>query len=120
MKTKLFLLTVIFAALIVACNQPKKNKEKEPEANSVQKEETAEPVSVKGKIINQETGEAISMAMVIVKGTTTGTLSGPDGGFMIQAPAGAKKLVFSADGFEALEADIDSKNEMAVKLSPKK
>lgn len=120
MKTKLFLLTVFFAAFIVACNQPKKNNEKEPEATAVQKEETAEPVSVKGKIVNQETGEAISMAVIIIKGTTTATVTGPDGGFMIQVPAGAKKLVFSANGFEALEADIDSNNEMTLKLKPKK
>lgn len=120
MKTKLILLIVLIAALFAACNQSKKTNEKEPEATEVQEQKPAEPVSVKGKITNQETGDAISMAIVIVKGTTTGTMSGPNGDFALQAPAGAKKLVISADGFEAFEADINSKEDMEVKLSPKK
>ena len=119
MKTKLFLLTVIFAVFVVACNQPKKTNEKEPETITTEQEEVAEPVSVKGKIVNKETGDGIGMAMIFVKGTTTGTISGADGQFMITAPAGAKKLAFSADGFEPIEVEIANEKKMEVKLVPK-
>ena len=120
MKTKLILLIVLVAVLFVGCNQSKKTNEKEPEATENQQEKTAEPVIAKGTIINQETGDGISMAIVMVKGTTTGTMSGSDGRFTIQAPEGAKKLVISADGFEAFEAEINNKEDMEVKLKPKK
>ena len=120
MKPKLILLIVLVVVLFVACNQSKKTNEKEPEATEAQQEKPAEPVTVKGTITNQETGDGIGMAIVIVKGTTTGTMSGPNGEFMIHAPAGAKKLVISADGFEAFEADINSKEDIEVKLTPKK
>lgn len=119
MKSKLFLLTMIFAAFIVACNQPKKANEKEPETQMVKQEESTEPMTAKGKIVNSDTGDGVGMVIIIVKGTTTGTMSGPNGEFVIQAPAGAKKLVFSAKGFESLEVDIDGEKEMEVKLTPK-
>lgn len=120
MRTKRILLILLFAAFVIACNQSKRTKEKEPEAVATQKEEVAKPGLVKGKVVNLETGKGVSMAIIIVKGTTTGTMSGPSGDFMIQVPAGAKKLVFSADGFETFEADIVGKNEIEVKLSKKK
>lgn len=119
MKTKLFLFILLASIFVAACNQPKKTNEKESDTNVIQ-EEAIEPVTVKGKIVNNESGDGVSMVMIIVKGTTTGTMSGPGGEFMIQAPSGAKKLVFSANGFEAFEADIDSEKEMEVKLIPKK
>jgi hypothetical protein len=120
MKTKLSLFLFLASIFIAACNQPKKVNEKESEAIEVHKEEATEPVTIKGKIVNKESGDGVSMTMIIVKGTTTGTMSGPNGEFMIQAPVGAKKLVFSANGFETFEADIDSEKEMEVKLIPKK
>lgn len=120
MKTKRFLTVLLFAALIIACNQSKKTKDIEHEGIAPQKEEVAKPVMVKGKVVNQETGESVSMAIIIVKGTTTGTMSGPNGDFMIQAPVDAKKLVCSSNGFETFEADIVGKKEIEVKLSKKK
>ncbi len=120
MKTKLFFLMFLAAIFVVACNSSKKTDAKEAVSTEVQQEEPAEPISAKGKIVNNETGEAVGMVIIIVKGTTTGTMSGPNGEFSIEAPAGAKKLVFSADGFESQEIDIDGENEMEVKLLPKK
>ena len=121
MKTKFFLLTVIFAAFIVACNQPKKSNEKEPEAVSeeAQKPEGLKPVVVKGVVLNDENDEPIGMAMVFVAGTRAGTMTGPDGKFQIEAPAGAKQLAFSVQGFEGKKVDINAENEMVVKLKPK-
>ena len=121
MKTKLFFFTVLIASVFVACNQSKQNKEKEPEVKSeeVQKTEQSKPVIAKGVLLNAENDEPISMAMVMVAGTTTGTLTSTDGKFQIEAPAGAKQIVFSAQGFESQKVDIDAENEMNVKLKPK-
>jgi len=120
MKTIRILLILLLAAFVIACNQSKSTKEIETKAVATQKEEVGKPVLVKGKVVDLETGKGVSMAFIIVKGTTIGTMSGPNGDFVIQAPAGAKKLVFSANGFEAFEADIIGKNEIEVKLSKKK
>lgn len=110
-----------FASVLTACNQPKQNKEKEPEAKTeeVQKAEEAKPIVAKGILLNAENDEPISMAMVIVAGTTTGSMTSPEGKFQIEAPSGAKQLFFSAQGFESLKVDIDAENEMTVKLKPK-
>ena len=121
MKTRLFFLAVIFATLLVACNQSKKTNEKEPEATTkeVQKSEELKPVVAKGVVLNAENDESIGMAMVIVAGTTAGTMTGSDGKFQIEAPAGAKQIAFNANGFEGQKVDIDAKKEMVVKLKPK-
>jgi len=120
MKTKRFLIVLLFAAFVIACNQSKKPKDKEPKGVAAQNEEVAKPVMVKGKVVSLKTGKGVSMAIIIVKGTTTGTMSGPNGEFLIPTPVGAKKLVISADGFETYEADIVAKDEIEVKLSKKK
>jgi len=121
MKTKLFLLTVLFASVLVACNQLKQKTEKVPETKTeeMQKVEEAKPTVAKGILLNTENDEPISMGMVIVAGTQVGSMTSPDGKFQIEAPAGAKQLFFSAEGFEALKVDIDGENEMTVKLKPK-
>lgn len=121
MKSKLFFLTVLIATLFISCNQSKQNKEKEPEIKTEEVKKTEKPKSVvaKGVLLNAENDEPISMAMVIVAGTQTGSMTGTDGKFQIEAPGGAKQLNFSAKGFEALKVDIDAENEMTVKLKPK-
>jgi hypothetical protein len=119
MKTISILFILIFASFAFGCHHPKGAKEKETEAIKAQKEVVAEQVSVKGKVIDSETGNGVSMAFIIIKGTTIGTLSGSDGGFLIQAPASAKVLVFNADGYESAEVDIKGNNELEVKLKKK-
>ena len=121
MKTKLFLLTLIFAAFIVACNQSKKSNEKEPQTTTkeLQKPEELKPIVAKGVVLNAENDKPIGMVMVIVAGTRTGGMTTPDGKFQIEAPAGAKQIAFSANGFEGQKVDIDTEKEMVVKLKPK-
>jgi hypothetical protein len=121
MKTKLFLFTVVFAVFTVACNPSNKNNQKEPDKTEEnQKTEELKPVVAKGVVLNIENEEPIGMAMVIVAGTNIGTMTGPDGKFQIEAPAGAKQIAFNANGYEGQKVDIDAENEMTVKLEPKK
>jgi hypothetical protein len=121
MKTKIFLLTVVFIVFALACNQANKNNQKEPEkTEEKQKTEELKPIVAKGVVLNIENEEPIGMAMVIVAGTRIGTVTSPDGKFQIEAPAGAKQIAFNANGYEGQKVDIDAENEMTVKLKPKK
>lgn len=45
---------------------------------------------------------------ILVKGTTTGTSSRPDGTYTLKLPANAKTLVFTSVDFETMEASIGS------------
>ncbi len=117
MKTKLFLLIVIALCITISCNQTKQNKEKKTQ--EIKKAEKPKPIIAKGILLSAENDEPISMAMVIVAGTQTGSMTGSDGKFLIETPAGAKQLFFSANGFESQKVDIDGENEMTVKLKPK-
>lgn len=121
MKPKIFFFTVLIASLVISCNQSRQNNEKKPEAKTEEVQEIQEPkqFTAKGKVINADTGEPISMVAVIIAGTRNATLTSPDGKFVITGPVGAKKLAFSVNGFEGLKVDIDTEKEMIVKLKPK-
>ncbi|MDZ7635268.1 MAG: carboxypeptidase-like regulatory domain-containing protein [Bacteroidales bacterium] len=53
---------------------------------------------------------------VTVKGTTLGTITGPDGKFSIQAPTNARTLVFSFVGYVTQEQTIDGRNRIDIVL----
>ena len=72
---------------------------------------------VTGKITDASTGNGISSATIIVKGSKTGTSSSANGNFNITAKAG-DVLVVSATGYATLEATAtDTNNDIA--LQPK-
>lgn len=121
MKTKICLFFVLTFAVTTACNQSEKSKEIKSgtKTEEVQKVEDIEARISKGLVLNESNNEPIIMAMVIVAGTSTGTITGPDGKFIIEAPVGAKKLFISADGYESVKIDIDDEKEITVKLKQK-
>ncbi|HEX8349727.1 MAG TPA: carboxypeptidase-like regulatory domain-containing protein, partial [Hymenobacter sp.] len=55
-----------------------------------------------GRIVSQ-TGEGLPGVTVVVKGTTNGTTSGPDGAFTLAVPETAGTLVFSYIGYQTQE-----------------
>jgi TonB-linked SusC/RagA family outer membrane protein len=63
------------------------------------------------------TGETLIGASVLVKGTTTGTVTDFDGKYSLSVPEGAKTLVFSYTGFESQEAELGASNVVDVVLS---
>ena len=67
---------------------------------------TAQTRKVTGTVISAEDSEPIIGASVIVKGTTTGTVTDFDGVFSLDVPSSAKTLVFSYVGMVAKEAPI--------------
>jgi len=76
----------------------------------------AQSLTVKGKVISDEDGQPVIGASVLVKGTTTGTITGVDGGFSITVPAGNRTLVVSYIGMKS--AEVQAENGMVVRLQP--
>lgn len=71
---------------------------------------------VSGTVFSAEDGQPVIGAAVVVKGTTTGTVTDYDGKFQLTTPAGAKLLVVSFMGMETQEVDV--KPTINVRLMP--
>lgn len=67
---------------------------------------TAQTTKVTGTVISAEDSEPIIGASVIVKGTTTGTVTDFDGAFTLNVPSSAKTLVVSYVGMIAREVPV--------------
>ena len=63
---------------------------------------------ITGKVTSSDDGQTLPGVSVIVKGTTTGTISDIDGNYSITVPSGATMLVFSGVGFTSKEVVIGS------------
>ncbi len=72
---------------------------------------------VTGKVTD-DAGKPVSGASVLVKGTTTGTITGTDGAFALNAPSGKSVLVISSVGFTDQEIEINDRNTVNVSLAP--
>ena len=53
---------------------------------------------------------------VIVKGTTVGTVTNPDGNYSLSVPANAKTLLFSFIGMKPQEIEIGEQSTISVKM----
>lgn len=63
---------------------------------------------VTGSVTDKRDGAPIPGVTVTVKGTSTSTVTEPDGSFKLTVPANATTLVFSSVGFQTQEAAIGS------------
>ena len=68
----------------------------------------AQSKQITGTVIFAEDGEPIIGASVVVKGTTTGTVTDFDGNFVLSVPASAKTMVFSYIGMTTVEKPVQS------------
>ncbi|HET8859154.1 mucoidy inhibitor MuiA family protein [Marivirga sp.] len=73
--------------------------------------------SVKGKVVDAESGEAIPGVNVLVKGTSIGTNTDLQGNYAITMPQGANELVFSFIGMVTEMIEVNS-SILNVSLSP--
>lgn len=71
---------------------------------------------VSGTVVHQD-GSPVMMATISVKGTTTGTNTGLDGKYSINAPADAI-LVFSYLGLETQEIPVNGRTQIDVTMTP--
>ena len=67
---------------------------------------TAQTKEVSGTVISAEDAMPVIGASVIVKGTTTGTVTDYDGKFSLNVPTSAKTLVISYIGMDSQEVAI--------------
>jgi len=76
----------------------------------------AQTTQVTGTVTSSEDGAALPGVTVTVKGTTLGTISGPDGMYSLQVPSSARSLVFSFVGYVTQEQEIGGRNRVDVLL----
>ncbi len=67
---------------------------------------TAQTVSVRGVVTSADDGEPVIGASVVVKGTTTGTVTNLDGEFTLSVPSSAQTLVISYIGMTPQEVAV--------------
>lgn len=72
---------------------------------------------VTGTVTDDE-GETLIGVSILVKGTTTGTVTDLDGGYTINVPAGSNVLVFTYTGFANQNVQINNRSEINVTLEP--
>jgi TonB-linked SusC/RagA family outer membrane protein len=72
--------------------------------------------SVKGKVTD-ENGEKIPGVSIVLKGTTTGTVTDAEGGYSLNVPDAGGTLTFSSVGFLSQEIAIGSGSTLDVKLA---
>ena len=78
----------------------------------------AQDRTVSGKITSAEDGSGLPGVTVVVKGTTTGTITDTDGNYRLNVPQDGAVLVFSFIGFGTYETEIGSRTDVSVSLTP--
>src|SRR6187399_1425523 len=73
--------------------------------------------TITGKVTDEK-GNPLPNASVIVKGTTTGTVTKDDGTYSLLLPAGAKSLIISTVDMDPIEKQIGEGNVFDVVLRP--
>ncbi len=78
----------------------------------------AQPQTISGKVTSSEDGSAVPGASIVVKGTTTGTMTAADGTYSLKVPEGAETLVVSFVGMKSKEVPILDMTEIDIQLDP--
>lgn len=78
---------------------------------------SAQNRTIKGKVVDEK-GTPIVSASLLVKGTTSGTVTNETGSFSLQVAAGAKTLVVSSLNFAPTEISITKNDTYTIVLKP--
>ena len=78
----------------------------------------AQSRQVSGVVLSGEDNFPLPGVSILVKGTTTGTVTDVDGNFRISVPSDAAVLVFSFIGFESQEVAVGSQSNLSITLKP--
>ncbi|MBY0434206.1 MAG: SusC/RagA family TonB-linked outer membrane protein, partial [Cyclobacteriaceae bacterium] len=79
---------------------------------------SAQEVSVSGKVISQEDGQPMPGINIVIKGTSTGTVTDVNGLYNLQAPSSDAVLVFSFIGFETQEVKVGRRSVIDITMRP--
>ena len=71
--------------------------------------------TIKGKVLD-DNGQPLPGATAVVKGTTTGTVTGTDGTFSLTAPADATTLSVTFIGMQAMDVTLDGRTSYTVNM----
>jgi TonB-linked SusC/RagA family outer membrane protein len=74
--------------------------------------------TVKGKVTDSESGEALIGATVVVVGSTRGATTDIDGAYTVEVPAGATQLRFAYTGYAEEVVDLGASNVVDIALKP--
>lgn len=80
-------------------------------------EATAQERRVTGKVTSQEDGTALPGVNVVIKGTTSGTVTDADGNYSLSVTSATASLVFSFIGLQTEEVPIGERSVVDVSLS---
>src|SRR5690606_35038498 len=67
--------------------------------------------------VNDQNGQPVANASVVVKGTTIGTVTNEAGAFTLSVPTSATTLVISSTGMTPVETDIAGRSEISVSMT---
>src|SRR5690349_16004647 len=67
--------------------------------------------------VTDENGQGFPGVNIIVKGTSVGTVSDPDGKYQLDVPDGSNTLVFSFVGYAQQEITIDGRTVIDVQMA---
>ncbi len=73
-------------------------------------------ITVTGKVTDSQTGEPIAGVNVVVKGTTTGTMTDVSGNYSLNVPDKNAALVFSFVGYATQEIPLEGRTTLNVSL----
>ncbi len=76
---------------------------------------TSEQITIQGKVTN-ENGEPLSGANVLIKGTTSGTITDSKGNFKLNVESKTTTLLISMIGYDETEVKLDGINEFKIEL----
>jgi len=80
--------------------------------------EEADVITAKGRVVDAETGKPLPGTNILIKGTTTGTVSNREGEYSLQIPEGGEELLFVHIGYEEEVVAINGKEAVDVSLNP--
>jgi TonB-linked SusC/RagA family outer membrane protein len=78
---------------------------------------SAQVRSVSGKVTAVDDGSPLPGVNVVIKGTTTGTVTDSDGNYTIEAPASGGVLVFSFIGLQTQEIEIGARTRIDLQMT---
>jgi len=119
-KLKLLLVLPLMALVFYAFAKPEYRTSKESGVTTDQRmlvsdSQESQSGKVKGRVINTD-GKPLTGATVMIKGTTTGTITDEKGNFKLKEVAKDGELVFSFVGYESLQTRPDFDQSMLIKM----
>ena len=74
--------------------------------------------TVRGTVVDAQTGEALPGVNILIQGTTSGTTTGSEGEFELGVPDLEVTLIITYIGYHRMEVALDGRDDINVELSP--